>query len=118
MSRNEYYALILLVLISFVWTWLNLYALVLYFSIIFPYAIARIAKRRYLLYGILANTMYWIWAGIFYGRYPDIIKSGNIGFLGFMIICAICVCAPMHILDRVRKKRENRLGGSDIVDRD
>ena len=114
MSRNEYYALILLVLISFVFTWLNLYALVIHITIIFPYAIARIAKRRYLLYGILANTMYWIWAVIFNGRY----YPGDIGLLGFMIICAICVCAPMHILDRVRKKRENRLGGSDLVDRD
>jgi hypothetical protein len=115
MSRREYLALAVTIPLS--WFFALLGRLGLYpwwplLALLFPYIIAQLAGRRYLIYGVLANTVYWMWTYIYYRfvgfNYPEgyaylfrppFIEE-DLTNLAVMLFCAICVCLPIHIASK------------------
>jgi hypothetical protein len=72
------------------------------FWFVFPAIIATVAGKKALVYGFIANTVYWIWYVLFalyHWRYFTWQLTDIYGWFGlwvFMVSIALVVCMPFH----------------------
>ena len=118
MSRRELFTLPLILLFTwffvFIATYIWSFAFILGF--LHPYIIAKIAGRRYFLYGTLANFIFWLWGYIDYRFINAVYPEGIVHFytlplimsdlfgLAIMLLCSTSVCLAMQLLEKRKPK--------------